>query len=304
MHLEDLETTFDTYITEALRLKAKYAGQIEILIGLESEYIIQSSLDKLRVLLEQYSASISYIVGSVHHVNSIPIDFDKETFDRAVASFSQEKESLPQLQQLFCAYFDAQYRLLYTFRPEVIGHFDLCRLYLPDMSFCDEIVWKRVERNVRFAVEYGALFEVNAAAFRKGWRTAYPGADVLKVGLANLHPFLLELRRSRIKLIVSLGGRLTISDDSHGPDRVGLHYSNTHVYLSHQNVQDLWCLMTMESSEEAMVCNGNGDGTVVSGQQEERPALVLRTGLRTRTKAVKLHESWKADAFWEGRKDG
>ena len=31
------------------------------------------------------------------------------------------------------------------------------------------------------AIDYGALFEINAAAFRRGWRTAYPEDDVAKV---------------------------------------------------------------------------------------------------------------------------
>ena len=50
-------------------------------------------------------------------------------------------------------------------------------------------MWSRIERNVRFAVEYGALFEVNASAFRKGWSTGYPGAEVFDVRavLANPH---------------------------------------------------------------------------------------------------------------------
>jgi len=66
--------------------------------------------------------------------------------------------------------------------PEVIGHMDLCLLYTPSLCLQDyPEAWLRLERNVRFAVEYGALIEVNAAAFRKGWKTAYPKEEVLKV---------------------------------------------------------------------------------------------------------------------------
>lgn len=69
--------------------------------------------------------------------------------------------------------------------PEVIGHFDLCRLYYPDTDFLSfPEVWSRIERNVDFAVGYGALFEVNASAFRKGWSTAYPGVEVFDVSTA------------------------------------------------------------------------------------------------------------------------
>lgn len=79
-------------------------------------------------------------------------------------------------------YFDAQYELIRRFYPEVVGHIDLCRLFTPALRVQDyPSAWTKLERNVAFAVAYGALFEVNAAAFRKGWDTAYPGIDTLQV---------------------------------------------------------------------------------------------------------------------------
>jgi histidinol-phosphatase (PHP family) len=47
-----------------------------------------------------------------------------------------------------------------------------------------------IEIGVEYAASYGALFEINASAFRKGWKTAYPGADIFDV---------LEVRASRPK---------------------------------------------------------------------------------------------------------
>lgn len=79
-------------------------------------------------------------------------------------------------------YFDAQYELIRRFYPEVVGHIDLCRLFTPALRIQDyPSAWAKLQRNVAFAVAYGALFEVNAAAFRKGWDTAYPGTDTLQV---------------------------------------------------------------------------------------------------------------------------
>ena len=182
MQLDDLEDAFDAYIIEATRLKQKYAGHIELLIGLETEYIDSAGLDRLQLLVDKHAGSISYLVGSIHHVNTIPIDFDRPTFDQALASFPESTpEGLSRLDQLFCAYFDAQYEVLQRFKPEVVGHFDLCRLYLPEARFSKPAVWSRITRNVNFAVSYGALFEVNAAAFRKGWKSAYPGPDIVAV---------------------------------------------------------------------------------------------------------------------------
>lgn len=72
--------------------------------------------------------------------------------------------------------------LLLRFHPEIIGHLDLCRLYNPQLQISDySLAWKKMERNIAYAIEYGALFEVNAAAFGKQWDSAYPARDVIKV---------------------------------------------------------------------------------------------------------------------------
>jgi histidinol-phosphatase (PHP family) len=86
------------------------------------------------------------------------------------------------LEIFLSSYFDAQYDLFRQFHPEIIGHLDLCRLYTPQLRFADyPQAHDKLVRNIKFAVGYGALFEVNAAAFRKGWDAAYPGEDAIKV---------------------------------------------------------------------------------------------------------------------------
>lgn len=197
--LATINQQFVSFLDEAKRLKAHYASQIILLVGLETEFITPRDLEELEGILERYQPYvIEYIVGSVHHVNGIPIDFDEATYRRSVASFSggtcDSKEDIHgednsgrhrgQLEGFLLAYFDAQYELLQRFKPEIIGHIDLCRLYTPNLKFADfPEVWKRMERNVGYAISYGALFEVNTAAFRKKWETAYPGPDVAEASL-------------------------------------------------------------------------------------------------------------------------
>ncbi|KAG6828700.1 hypothetical protein H0H87_001113, partial [Tephrocybe sp. NHM501043] len=217
----ELQSQFALFLDEAHRLKAKYSDRITLLVGLETEYITPPDLDHLEALLKRHGARVEYIVGSVHHVNAIPIDFDLGTFQEALASVQLETAGPPQTearkreqQELFlCAYFDAQYALLTRFRPEVVGHVDLCRLYDPQLAFADyPSARAKAERNVAFAAGYGALFEVNAAAFRKGWDAAYPGRDV-------------------VEMILKHRGRFALSDDSHGPHAVGLNYRRLPEYL-------------------------------------------------------------------------
>lgn len=187
--MDALADQFDQFVAEAHRLKTLYSGKISLLVGLETEHIAADDLDRLDALLARHTGRIEYIVGSVHHVNEIPIDFDAPTFQRALASFSADgaESSLadPEAQRMeafLCAYFDAQYELLTRLHSEVIGHIDLCRLYNPTLRLADyPRAWTLLKRNVAYGATYGALFECNAAALRKGWSGSYPGEDVVEV---------------------------------------------------------------------------------------------------------------------------
>jgi len=173
---------FEGYIEEAHRLKRTHRDEITLLVGLETEYITPLDLDNLEKLLERFGEKIEYVVGSVHHVWGIPIDFDLATFQSCLGISHGETER-ERMEEFLCAYLDAQYEVLERFRPEIVGHIDLCRLYNPHLLFSDyPRAEEKLERNIRLAVDYGALFEASAAAFRKGWETAYPGKDVLEVG--------------------------------------------------------------------------------------------------------------------------
>lgn len=146
-------------------------------------------LDGLQSLLNKHSNKIEYLVGSIHHVNEIPIDFDEATWRKAVGSFDKDDSGADDIApstmvSYLSAYFDAQLQLMERFHPEIIGHFDLCRLYIHSLKFdlpAYGEVWERIQRNVDYAVGYGACFEVNTAAFRKKWSTAYPSEEILRV---------------------------------------------------------------------------------------------------------------------------
>lgn len=191
LSLDALAKQFDDFVNEAHRLKALYASRITLLVGLETEFITSADLEHLEELLKVQGDRIEYVVGSIHHVNSIPIDFDSITFDKSLRSFSDGDDSTAatSMGRFLSAYFDAQYQLLNRFRPEIIGHLDLCRLYNPDLKFRDfPAAWEKLVRNVKFAVDYGALFEFNAASLRKGWQDAYPAEDVVEVSGSVFDP--------------------------------------------------------------------------------------------------------------------
>ena len=173
---EELVRLFDAFYTEALRLRDKYASHLVILIGFESEWIRDGSLTIIQGLLEKYE--FDFFMGSLHHVHTVPIDFDHEKYHyaRDIAGGSDE--------QLFGDYFDSQYEMLQALKPPVVGHFDLIRLKSDDPErvwTTMPTVWEKIQRNLKYIAEYGGILELNASAIRKGMTEPYPKAEVCQV---------------------------------------------------------------------------------------------------------------------------
>ncbi|KAF2480672.1 polymerase/histidinol phosphatase-like protein [Neohortaea acidophila] len=197
---ETLYKLFDDYYREARRLQAVYKDQIVLFIGFEGEWIRPSSLTIIHDLLSRYEVDL--FLGSVHHVHTIPIDYDPPVYHRArdVGNATDER--------IFQDYFDAQLAMLEALHPPIVAHFDLIRLFSdqPNQTWKTwPSVWAKLLRNLRFIADYGGVLELNSSSLRKGMTEAYPQVEVCQ-----------EFK--------ALGGRFTLSDDSHGVPHVGLNY--------------------------------------------------------------------------------
>ncbi|KAJ1970296.1 hypothetical protein IWQ62_000023 [Dispira parvispora] len=211
---EDLVNIFDEYVATAKRLRAQYQDdQFTILVGAETDYINEESLSKAVQLRQHHH--LDYLVGSVHHLREIPLDFSQALYNQLLATCGGD------LEVLFGEYFDAQFHMLQALKPEVVGHFDLCRLFAPRQHpLCHTLtpeLQAKVCRNIDYVQSYGGMVEINSRAYKKNLPRAYPQPDILRIILAK-------------------GGRLTLSDDSHGPDDVALHYSVVREYLDEMGV--------------------------------------------------------------------
>lgn len=299
------------YLAEAKR-QQKLRKQIRVLVGAETENLTPSTLRWLKESVLDTTAQVSdgalvgkgvidYLVGSVHHAGghthafssceplAISIDFDEPTFRRALRHFGASGEQDPENSteahlRMTMAYLDAQHQLLNDFRPEVIGHFDLCRLFKPTArlvlgstetgtvhptSSLAITIEAAVMRNICLAISYGALFEINSASLRKGWQTPYPGSDVLR-------------------RILDLGGRVCLSDDAHGIAHVAIGYARSREYLKEMGVERIWHLELQDGSEEA----GNASQNDCEVGEDGAPIRFPRG-----TKAVS-DPDWYDSPFW------
>jgi histidinol-phosphatase (PHP family) len=171
---QSLQKTFEDFLVEARRLQQAYKSQINILVGCEIEFITIEYKQYIADLRQQHG--IDYVVGSLHHVNGIPIDFSPQLYTTALEKHHNN------LHDLFASYFDEQYQMLQAVHPEVVGHFDLIRIFRTEPNAgINEAVWDKITRNVELVIRYGGLFEINSRAWKKGLKDAYPQRDVFKV---------------------------------------------------------------------------------------------------------------------------
>ncbi len=91
------------------------------------------------------------------------------------------------------------------------------------------------------------------------------------------------------QLILEMGGKLCLSDDSHGPAFVGLNYGKLRRYLVEQGVEDLYYLSAPPARTDEEIAESREAG------EQGQPG-----GLRGRPRlAVRKHEGkWQSDAFW------
>ena len=185
---------FSTYGPRIRQLQQKYADRIRIFLGLETE-MYTGALDWIRKITRQVQPD--YLVGSIHHVNDLGIDYSEEFYQIAARKAGG-------LEALYCQYFDAQLHLINALKPRVIGHFDLIRLY--DDHYPQRLrrpaIRQRIDRNLSRIKKLGIMLDFNVRALLKGAPEPYISRPIL--------------RKAR-----ELGIPVVPGDDSHGVDSVG-----------------------------------------------------------------------------------
>jgi histidinol-phosphatase (PHP family) len=187
---------FDQYMTEGRRLQKKYAHQLEIFVGFETE-AYSGAMALARTLKQKYQPD--YLLGGVHHVADIPFDYSREEYERAVSATGS-------IEALYCRYFDLQLELIQALQPKVVAHFDLIRIFDPDYlrRWEQPAIARRIRRNLGLIAQMDLILDYNVAALRKGASEPYLSGPVLDQAKA-------------------MGIAVVPSDDSHGAGMAGAY---------------------------------------------------------------------------------
>ena len=177
------------YRAEISRLKAEYAGRMEIALGYEHD------VSAVNADLSGYD----YVIESVHFFRKdgrmVPIDQSPEVFDGAVAALYGGD-----CWRMAEDYFAEVCRSILRSDAQVVGHIGLitkfnegnCRFDMED----DRYLFPAMEA-LRCAVDRERIVEVNTGAMSRGYRSApYPGMTLLRA-------------------LKAMGGRIAITSDCH-----------------------------------------------------------------------------------------
>ncbi len=198
------EAAIEDYKAEIFRLKEKYAGQIEILCGIEQD-----------AFAEYPAMGYDYSIGSVHYIRLgdkfIPVDETAQLLrDTADWYFGGDIYAVCE------EYFRTVAELPESQHPTWIGHFDLISKFNEDGSLFDpqaprfRAAWKAAAERCAAA---GLPFEINTGALARGLRSEpYPSLEM-------------------IEYIGSLGGRFVLSSDAHSAETLMYRFADYERYV-------------------------------------------------------------------------
>ena len=160
--------SMDDYLAEFHRLKAKYAGQIELYIGLEIDYLNEESNPSVARFRE---LPLDYRIGSVHLVTE---EQTGEIMDMD-GKFEDFRENLrmvfrDDLKYLVEAYFKASSRMVELGGFDFVAHLDkismngsLMDSTLTKQEWYNRLLWDYMS----LIAERGVMVEVNTKAYTK-----------------------------------------------------------------------------------------------------------------------------------------
>ncbi|CAI8496088.1 unnamed protein product [Hanseniaspora opuntiae] len=192
-----LKNQFESYLETVLAVKATKSNLgTNFIIGTECECVDTKHIQHAKKMFDSiYKGKLQYLLGSVHHVNSLDIDYDVETYDKAI--MSSDLVINKATGKIIDDYMEIKKDYAIHIKDYSIDDY-VFDLYKTDLL-------PLVTRNFEYIVEHNLALEINTSGLRKGLKYPYPS-----IGLA--------------KHFKQLGGKFVLSDDSHGLNQLATNY--------------------------------------------------------------------------------
>ncbi len=218
----DIENRFINYFKELQRLKEEYASRITIYIGMETESYT-GYIAHVKKLITTYRPD--YIVGSIHHIDDICFDFSNEEYNRLVQHCGSHTI-------MYEKYFDLQYEMIKHFKPLVIGHFDLIRIYddTYEKRLMHPDILPKIKRNLEAIKKLNLILDFNLRPLSRGEKEPYISKPILELA-----------KDMELNLIPG--------DDSHGIHQAGQFVSGAIDILNRYGFDTSWNILKEKGLE-------------------------------------------------------
>ncbi|MBR3796219.1 MAG: histidinol-phosphatase [Clostridia bacterium] len=207
------------YVAEVRALQQKYAGEIDVYLGIEWDVTAQE-LD-----LTMYD----YVIGSVHHVpaEGFPgVDSNPETTEKYIREqYAGDADAAAE------AYFGELKKVAARPEAKIVGHLDLItkfdeigHFFNPESPRYRKAALAAMEK----LIAAGKIFEVNTGAISRGYRTTpYPSKELL----GKLH---------------EMGAKVTVSADAHHVTGVTCAFDLAEKMVKDAGFEEIWVLQGKE----------------------------------------------------------
>lgn len=199
------ESELDYYVRRVTDLQFQYRGKIDVLLGLEMDYV-----EGLEDYLARQAAAYpwDYLIGSIHYLDP----------ECTLCAWSRR---LPfDAEEQYVRYFALLEQLVHSGLYDIVSHFDVPKRSgnAPGSRGTDAM-----RRALDAIARDGLCLEINTSGYR---HPDIPQADT--------YPSLPVIERA-----LALGIPLVVNSDAHGPEQVGLMFSATEELLWQKGCRQL-----------------------------------------------------------------
>lgn len=213
------------YCLAIRKLQRDYRDNIDILLGLETDYIKGAGNDFFGLKKDW---GLDYTIGSVHLVRNGTdrglwfIDGPRvETYDKGLKDFFDGD-----VKRAVRAYYAQINQMVLTQKPDIVGHLDKIKMHNKDRYFREDEPWYEDlwRESLELIRQSGMVLEVNTRGVYKGrCPDLYPGIDILNAAR-------------------NLNLPLTLSSDAHAPGEIDGYYPQAIRILKDIGFEEMWFL--------------------------------------------------------------
>lgn len=192
------ENELEYYVSRVLDLRFQYRGKIDVMLGLELDYV-EGLEDYLAGQIARYP--FDYIIGSVHYL------------DRECRTGAWTQHYAGTADEQYSRYFTLIRQLARSGLCDVLAHLDVVKR---SMRTPTPNGFAAIADTVKEIAETGVAIEINTSGYRHSELVNEP----------QPYPSL-----PLIELAISLGIPLTVNSDAHAPEHVGMKFAEMETFL-------------------------------------------------------------------------